>query len=65
MNRRRAVITGVGPITCIGTGVERFWNGILAEKSGISRISTFDTSVFNAHCAGEITDRPAALKSGV
>jgi len=56
MSRRRAVITGVGPITCIGTGVERFWNGILAEKSGISRISTFDTSVFNAPCAGEITD---------
>src|SRR5260370_20182194 len=56
MNRRRAVITGVGPVTCIGTGVEQFWNGILAEKSGIGRISTFDTSVFNAHCAGEITD---------
>jgi 3-oxoacyl-[acyl-carrier-protein] synthase II len=54
MSRRRAVITGVGPITCIGTGVEQFWNGILAEKSGISRISTFDTSVFNAHCGGEI-----------
>jgi 3-oxoacyl-[acyl-carrier-protein] synthase II len=54
MSRRRAVITGIGPITCIGQGVAEFWNGILAEKSGISRISTFDTSMFNAHCGGEI-----------
>src|SRR5205807_6360951 len=55
MKRRRAVITGIGPITCIGTGMENFWTGILAEKSGITRISTFDTSMFNAHCGGEIT----------
>jgi 3-oxoacyl-[acyl-carrier-protein] synthase II len=56
MSRRRAVITGVGPITCIGKGVENFWNAILAEKSGISRVSAFDTSMFNAHCGGEIPD---------
>jgi 3-oxoacyl-[acyl-carrier-protein] synthase II len=54
MSRRRAVITGIGPITCIGTGVDGFWNGILAEKSGITRISTCDTSDFSAHCGGEI-----------
>src|SRR5881398_3047611 len=54
MKRRRSVITGIGPITCIGMGVENFWKGILAEKSGITRISTFDTSMFNAHCGGEI-----------
>src|SRR5881398_109070 len=56
MKRRRSVITGIGPITCIGMGVENFWKGILAEKSGISRISTFDTSMFNAHCGGEIRE---------
>src|SRR5438309_10107946 len=56
MKRRRSVITGIGPITCIGMGVENFWKGILAEKSGITRISTFDTSMFNAHCGGEIRD---------
>ena len=54
--RRRAVITGLGPITCIGRGREAFWNGILAERSGINRISTFDTTGFNAHCGGEIGD---------
>lgn len=54
--QRRAVITGIGPITCIGTGKENFWRGIRAEKSGIQRISTFDTSAFHAHCGGEIRD---------
>jgi len=56
MTRRRAVITGIGPITCVGRGRENFWRGIRAEKSGIGRISTFDTTGFNAHCAGEIQD---------
>jgi 3-oxoacyl-[acyl-carrier-protein] synthase II len=55
-NRRRAVITGIGPITCIGIGRENFWDGLRAEKSGIQRISSFDTTAFNAHCGGEIPD---------
>ena len=54
MKSRRAVITGIGPITCIGIGVDEFWNGIRAERSGIRRISSFDTTGFNAHCGGEI-----------
>ena len=53
---RRAVITGIGPITCIGVGRENFWRGILAEKSGVTLVSTFDTSTLNAHCAGTIPD---------
>jgi 3-oxoacyl-[acyl-carrier-protein] synthase II len=54
MSRRRAVITGIGPITCIGIGKDEFWKGILAQRSGIARISTFDTGGFHAHCGGEI-----------
>jgi 3-oxoacyl-[acyl-carrier-protein] synthase II len=56
MPRRRAVITGLGPITCIGIGRENFWRGLRLEKSGIQKISSFDTSEFNAHCGGEISD---------
>ncbi len=52
--KRRVVITGIGPITCIGTGVDAFWNALRAEKSGITRISSFDSSAFHAHCGGEI-----------
>src|SRR6476646_8482765 len=56
MPKRRAVITGIGPITCIGIGRENFWRGLRAEKSGVRTISSFDTSQWNAHCAGEIVD---------
>jgi 3-oxoacyl-[acyl-carrier-protein] synthase II len=56
MSRRRAVITGIGPITCVGRGRKNFWDGILAEKSGISRIASFDTSAFRVRCGGEIHD---------
>jgi 3-oxoacyl-[acyl-carrier-protein] synthase II len=56
MSRRRAVITGLGPITCIGRGREEFWNAILREKTGISCISTFDPRPFQVRCAGEIRD---------
>ena len=51
---RRAVITGIGPITCIGHGRENFWNAILAEKTGIGLISSFDPKPFQVRCAGEI-----------
>ncbi len=51
---RRAVITGLGPITAVGIGRDNFWRGLRAEKSGIRRIEGFDTSIFNAHCAAEI-----------
>ncbi len=54
--KRRAVITGIGPITCIGHGCENFWNAILAEKTGISLISSFDPKPFQVRCAGEILD---------
>jgi len=56
MSRRRAVITGIGPITCIGHGSADFWNGILAEKSGIKSIESFDPGAFRVRCAGEIHD---------
>src|SRR3989454_8649258 len=56
MNRRRVVITGLGPITCIGKGVDGFWKGILAEKTGIGPISSFDASTFGVRVAGEIRD---------
>src|SRR5256884_8440283 len=54
MSHRRAVITGIGPITCIGQGCENFWNAILAEKSGITKFVSFDPSAFRVRCAGEI-----------
>jgi 3-oxoacyl-[acyl-carrier-protein] synthase II len=54
--KRRAVITGIGPITCTGTGREAFWKSIRAGRSGISRVTGFDTRDLRAHCGGEIRD---------
>lgn len=55
-SRRRVVITGLGPITCVGVGKEALWASIRAGRSGIGRISSFDTSELRAHCGGEISD---------
>src|SRR5260370_19805528 len=56
MRPRRVVITGPGPITDIGKGVDGFWKGILAEKTGITPISNFDVSAFGVRVAGKIND---------
>ncbi|MEO6848735.1 MAG: beta-ketoacyl-[acyl-carrier-protein] synthase family protein [Chthoniobacterales bacterium] len=56
MKKKRAVITGIGPVTCIGIGKKDFWNAILAEKSGITDITHFDTTPFTAKTAGEVKD---------
>src|SRR3954453_12967679 len=61
MSHRRAVITGIGPITCIGNGREYFWNAILAEKSGINHIASFDPTAFRVRSAGEFGDSDPEL----
>jgi 3-oxoacyl-[acyl-carrier-protein] synthase II len=53
---RRAVITGIGPISCIGIGKDSFWRGILAEKSGIAPLTRFDLGGLDARSAGQVDD---------
>ena len=50
----RVVITGLGAVTSIGIGWKQFWDSLLAGKSGISEIESFDTSKYERHFAGEI-----------
>jgi 3-oxoacyl-[acyl-carrier-protein] synthase II len=52
----RVVITGIGALTCAGHGRQGLWEAILREKSGISFITRFDTSGYEAKCAGAIND---------
>jgi 3-oxoacyl-[acyl-carrier-protein] synthase II len=54
MNKRRVVVTGVGMLTPLGIGVEKSWEGLLAGKSGIRRITQFDSSQFPTKIAGEV-----------
>ncbi len=57
---RRVVITGIGPITCAGSGREAFWGSIRAGRSGIGPVTLFDASQFHARCAGEVRDWQAS-----
>ena len=50
------VITGIGLVTCLGSDKETFWNSILQGKSGIRRITQFDSSDMPCQIAGEIPD---------
>src|ERR1700712_113895 len=52
--KRRVVITGIGCVTPIGTGVEELWNGLRAEKSAVTSITRFDSSIFRNQCAAEV-----------
>ncbi len=52
--RKKVVITGMGVLTPIGIGVEPFWQNLTGGKSGISRISLFDTSDMDVKIAGEV-----------
>ncbi len=52
--KRRIVITGVGLVTPCGIGIDNVWQDILNGKSGISRITRFDTTNFETKIAGEV-----------
>ena len=54
--RGRALITGAGAVTPLGTGVENFWDAALHGKSGIGPITQFDPSPFPSRIAGECSD---------
>lgn len=53
---RRVVVTGIGLITPLGTGVEKTWKNLCEGKSGIRRIQRFDPSDLPSKVAGEIID---------
>lgn len=59
---KRVVITGMGVLSPIGNDVETFWNNLKNGVSGISRITSIDTSNIEIKLAGEIKNfDPVAL----
>ena len=52
----RVVVTGIGPVTPVGTGVEEFWTGLTAGRNGIGPIERFDASDLPVHLAGDVRD---------
>lgn len=51
---RRVVVTGMGIVSPVGTGVEHAWKNIVAGKSGVRKIDVFDAS----DCASQIAGVP-------
>jgi len=53
---RRVVVTGVGAVTPLATGAEQSWQALCQGKSGVARITKFDSSDFKAQIAAELKD---------
>jgi 3-oxoacyl-[acyl-carrier-protein] synthase II len=52
--RNRVVVTGIGVLAPNGTGLEEFWESLLAGRSGIGPITLFDASDLKSRIAGEV-----------
>lgn len=61
MEKKRVVVTGLGLITPLGTGVESSWKSLIEGRSGIGRITRFDASDLPVQIAGEVKDFDPSL----
>ncbi len=56
MDTRRVVITGTGVVSPVGCSKEAAWPAVRDGHSGIRPITSFDTTNFEVHIAGEVVD---------
>jgi 3-oxoacyl-[acyl-carrier-protein] synthase II len=59
---RDVVITGLGPITAFGMGIEPLFEALLAGRSAIGQVQAFDASSFPCPYAAEVSDDVFHLK---
>ena len=53
---RRVVVTGIGPVTPVGIGVDRFWSSLVAGEYGVGKLEAFDPTPFTSRIAAEVHD---------
>ena len=51
--RRSVVVTGLGPVTAVGIGVDALLAGLRAGRSPIADVTLFDSAPFRSHMAAE------------
>ncbi len=56
----RVVVTGIGGVTPLGTGVEKFWPNMLAGENGAARVTLLDPTDYSTQIAAEVKDFSAA-----
>jgi 3-oxoacyl-[acyl-carrier-protein] synthase II len=56
MSQRRVVVTGLGLVTPLGTGVESTWAAAIAGRSGVGLITRFDPGKLRTRIASEVKD---------
>ncbi len=56
MSRRRVVITGLGPVSAHGLGIEPLWAALCEGRSALAPIRAFDARGFAAASAGELPE---------
>ncbi|HEX5937177.1 MAG TPA: beta-ketoacyl-ACP synthase II [Actinomycetota bacterium] len=54
--RTKVVVTGIGPVTPVGTGVGSFWSGLLEGRNGVREIGRFPTDDLPVKVAGDVHD---------
>ena len=54
MSMRRVVVTGMGVVTPLGIGARSLWEGLIAGRSGVERVTRFDPSRHRSQIAAEV-----------
>jgi 3-oxoacyl-[acyl-carrier-protein] synthase II len=57
---RRIVVTGMGLVTALGTDVASSWAGLIAGRSGVAPITSFDPSRLSVRIAAQVHDFDAS-----
>lgn len=56
VSQRRVVVTGIGPVTPVGIGVDLFWPALIEGRSGVGKLEAFDASAYASRIAAQVHD---------
>ncbi len=56
MELKRCVITGIGPVSPLGSGKDVYWNALKNGVSGVRNVTRFDISAYPSQVAGEVPE---------